>query len=61
VRETCHLVVPTTVKPGTYILRLRVLESLLRELRLAPTADPRLRRTRGFIELGRVRVVARAE
>ncbi|KPJ55458.1 MAG: hypothetical protein AMS16_04295 [Planctomycetes bacterium DG_58] len=61
VRETYHLVVPTTVKPGTYILRLRVLESLLKELRRASTMDPRLEATRGFIELGKVRVVAPVE
>ncbi len=61
VRETYNLVIPASVKPGTYILRLRVLESLRKQLRRASTTDPRLNATRGFIDLGKVRVVASAE
>ncbi len=60
-RETYNLVIPASVKPGTYILRLRVLESLLKKLRRASWTDPRLNATKGFIELGKVRIVAAAE
>lgn len=58
VRETCNLVIPMDVKPGTYTLGLRVLELGGRGLRPAPSADPRLRKTNGYIRLGKVEVAS---
>lgn len=57
VRETFNLVVPNDVKPGNYVLCLRVVEGRGSQMRPAPPDDPEVRRQRGLIRLGPVTVV----
>ena len=57
VREVFRLVVPDNVKPGSYVLCLRVLEGGGNQFRAAAPDDPEVRRQRGIVRLGPVDVV----